>query len=88
MVPHDRRPGASRPSCGSGSAGVDGADGPGPAAPSAAERSTRSLARRAREADEYYTALLPEGLDDERAKVVRQASRRPGVEQAVLPVPA
>ena len=32
------------------------------------------LARRAREADEYYTAITPAGLDDERAKVVRQAS--------------
>jgi hypothetical protein len=30
--------------------------------------------RRAREADEYYGAITPSGLDDERAAVVRQAS--------------
>jgi hypothetical protein len=33
-----------------------------------------TLAQRAREADEYYAAITPEGLDAGRAKVVRQAS--------------
>jgi len=35
---------------------------------------TAVLAEREREADEFYASLLPDGMDEQRAKVVRQAS--------------
>ena len=51
-----------------------------------ATRSTPSCRRASADADEFYAAIAPDGVDAERMRVVRQSCAGPRLEQADVPV--